>query len=371
MKQNGGATHLPDKVEMKGTPSPVQDEDREELTLIEMGDLQEKAAERMKYYLRKSFGQRSIVHKLIKDYPTRPGKGIRPSFCIAACGAVGGDIENALNTAVTIELLHNSFLIKDDIVDGSDYRRGDVTLNKMYGFELAINAGDALKVLSLLPLVDNMQVIGVRKALQIILEIQHMASRSVEGQIIELDWIKRNIVPTRYQDYYRMCTLKTCWYTCITPARTGIIVGLKNASEQQLSAITEFGRTLGIGFQIRDDVLNLTSTFDLYGKEINGDIREGKRTLMLIHLINSVTPREKEKIVRILEKPRDKKTNDEVDYIRGLMNRHGSIDEAMRVSRRFALKARRVLKNDCTWMTESNWKDFFLRMTNYLIDRNK
>ena len=85
----------------------------------------------------------------------------RPAFRLAAAAAVGGDYRNALNTGAAIELLHSAFLIKDDVVDQSLYRRGDLTLNRKYGLALAANAGDALKILSMSPLIDNLEVIGV------------------------------------------------------------------------------------------------------------------------------------------------------------------------------------------------------------------
>lgn len=339
--------------------------------LEEIDKLNKKIATRMDRYLGRSFERNSLAYTILADYPSRPGKGLRPNLCLTACGAVGGDIENALNTATAIELLHNSFLIKDDIVDRSEFRRGEITLNRKFGFEFAINAGDALKVLSLTPLIDNMEELGVKKALQLIQEIQWMASKSVEGQIIELSWVNQNVVDLKFEDYYDMVTRKTCWYTCITPCRTGLIIGLEEVSKDQLDVMTRFGTRIGIGFQIRDDVLNLISTFQLYGKEINGDIREGKRTLILIHLFNSVANHEKEKIARILKKPREQKTDQEVLYIRKLMDRYSSIEKSMRVSKSFAMRARRILETECEWMTNMRWKDFFFKLTDYMIDRKR
>src|SRR5271170_5123881 len=153
--------------------------------------LRKKVGERMQYYLAKNFQPRSLAYKLLSDYPTRPGKGIRPAFCLAAAASVGGDYANAVNTGAAIELLHNAFL-KDDVVDQSIYRRGELTLNRKYGLALAANAGDALKILSMSPLIDNLEIIGVRKSLQVILEIQNMANRSVAGQITELTYVKKN-----------------------------------------------------------------------------------------------------------------------------------------------------------------------------------
>src|ERR1700733_13315911 len=170
-----------------------------------MALLRKKVGERMQYSLRKNFSPPSLAYKLLSDYPTRPGKGIRPAFCLAAAAAVGGDYRTAVNTGAAIGLLHNAFLIKDDVVDQSLYRRGDLTLNRKYGLALAANAGDALKILSMSPLIDNLDVIGVRKSLQIILEIQNMANRSVAGQITELTYVKNNRTNLDAEDYFRLC----------------------------------------------------------------------------------------------------------------------------------------------------------------------
>lgn len=326
---------------------------------------------RMQYYLKKNFKPNSLAYKLLSDYPTRPGKGIRPAFCLAAAASVGGSYDKAINTGAAIELLHNAFLIKDDIVDQSLYRRGDLTLDRKYGLALAANAGDAVKILSMSPLIDNLSLIGVRKSLQIILEIQEMARRSVEGQIMELTYVKQNRTDLKPKDYFRICENKTCWYTIITPVRTGLIIGSEYATPEQLDTFTRFGLNIGLAFQITDDTLNLKASEKLYGKEIKGDIFEGKRTLILVHLLNSCTSEERKRIRRILKTPRDNKTDSDVTYIYELMQKYSSIEYAEKVAQRLAVKARGILLNECDWMTEKRWKQFFLDQTSYLIKRKK
>jgi len=323
---------------------------------------------RMGYYLQNTFDHDAVSFRLINDYPSRPGKGIRPALCLAACGLLGGNILNALNTATTIEFLHNAFLIKDDLVDGSVYRRHDVTLNRKYGFELAMNTGDALNVLGMTPLFDNLKELGVQKSLQIIREIHRMAAKSVEGQCMELSWVKSNKLDLTPDDYYLMAERKTCWYTCITPCRTGAIIGARSIKASDLESITGFARSIGLGFQIRDDVLNLVASFENYGKEINGDIREGKRTLMLIHLLRSCSDDERDRIGRKLSKSRMKKTNEEVEFIRRAMDRYGSIDASIRVAQGFGSRARKTLERS-GWAKEARWKEFFIELTGYLVER--
>jgi geranylgeranyl diphosphate synthase type II len=336
-----------------------------------MALLRDKVGKRMEYYLQKNFKPGSLAYELLSDYPTRPAKGIRPAFCLAAAASVGGEYESAVNTGAAIELLHNAFLIKDDVVDQSLYRRGDLTLNRKYGLALAANAGDALKILSMSPLIDNLGIIGVRKSLEVILEIQQMANRSVAGQIAELTYVKDNRTDLKPDDYFRLCEDKTCWYTTIAPCRTGLIIGSDNATPAQLDAITRFARDIGLAFQITDDTLNLSASEKVYGKEINGDIMEGKRTLILIHLLNSCSPGELRQVRRILKKPREAKDEKDVAFVRELMERYSSFENAREVAASLARDAGEVLRNECDWMTERRWKDFFLQQTDYLVHRKR
>ena len=324
---------------LKYRSGPIPDDLPEDMAM-----LRRKVGERMQFYLRKNFSPNSLAFELLSDYPTRPAKGIRPAFCLAAAASVGGDYNNALNTGAAIELLHNAFLIKDDIVDQSLYRRGDLTLNRKYGLALAANAGDALKVLSMSPLIDNLGVIGVRKSLQVILEIQNMANRTVAGQIPELTYVKENSTDLTPADYYSLCEGKTCWYTTIAPCRTGLIIGSDNASDGQLDTFTRFALNLGLAFQITDDTLNLSASEKVYGKEINGDIMEGKRTLILIHLLNSCTATELKRMRSILRTPRDAKSEADVYLREGLMEKYASFEYARDVATDLAQEAKDILQ---------------------------
>jgi geranylgeranyl diphosphate synthase type II len=146
---------------------------------------------------------------------------------------------------------------------------------------------------------------------------------------------------------------------------------LDEASPKQLDAITRYALYTGIAFQITDDTLNLTASQSLYGKEIDGDILEGKRTLMLIHTLNSSTSEERNHVRKILARPREVKTETDVEYVRSLMQKYEAIEYAVKIAKQYASKAREVLLNECDWMVEKRWKDFFIEQTNYLVQRKK
>lgn len=302
----------------------------------------------------------------LADYPFRAGKGLRPALCLATCRAFGGRLEHALPSAVALELFHNAFLVHDDIEDESLNRRGAPTMHQMYGIAIAVNVGDALNVLSMTPLLDNLKVIGLEKTLRVFREIERMARESVDGQAMELEWIKNRHWDLAGRDYHVMTRKKTCWYTCITPCRLGALIG---GAGVDLDVFNRFGYYLGVAFQIQDDLLNLVSDDDRYGKEAAGDLWEGKRTLMLINLIERSRPRERERVVRIMSKPREAKTQAEIDWVLEQMHAHGCLEHGRRVSRAFARRAGSRFEAALGELPDSPHKRFLRETVDYVIDR--
>jgi geranylgeranyl diphosphate synthase type II len=244
-----------------------------------------------------------FLYELMLDYPLRDAKGLRPALCVAACRALGGKLESVVRSAAVLELYHNAFLIHDDIEDESLVRRGRPTLHREHGVPIAVNVGDAMLALSLQPLLDNVETIGLGPALRTLRAVARMTRESVEGQALELDWIRRGDVSELGDaDYVRMVEGKTCWYSFITPIEVGAIAA--GASAEILDELHELARVLGVAFQIQDDLLNLAGEIGSYGKEIGGDLWEGKRTLILLHCLRSATPTQRAEITAILAKPR-------------------------------------------------------------------
>ena len=128
-------------------------------------------------------------------YPTREGKGLRPTLTIATCAAFGGSSEDAVRTAAAIEMFHNAFLVHDDIADESTHRRGKPTLHTTHGIGLAVNAGDAHEPARCRPVLANLPTLGLARTLGLIHEVMHMCRETVEGQAIELGWIRRQFRP--------------------------------------------------------------------------------------------------------------------------------------------------------------------------------
>jgi geranylgeranyl diphosphate synthase type II len=274
------------------------------------------------------------LYDLVKAYPARDSKGLRAALCIASCRAFGGSTAQALNSAVALELFHNGFLVHDDLQDGSLFRRGESTLHTRYGNAIAVNVGNATHLQALRTLMDNGEILGPRTTWLVMEEAERMLRHTLEGQAIELGWIFDNACELRDRDYLQMCLKKTCWYSFIHPLRVGAIVatGARLDSER----LCRFGWYLGAAFQIQDDLLNLEGHFQAYGKEIDGDLVEGKRTLMLIHLLQKCSRREKAQLRTMLGAASARRSATNVARLRRLLKKYDSLDYARRCGRQLA-----------------------------------
>jgi len=314
------------------------------------------------------------LYELLADYPFREGKGLRPAICIAACRAVGGRSEQALISASALELFHNAFLVHDDVEDGSQFRRGKVTLFAQHGVPVAINVGDATNVLAMGLLLENTAVIGVRKTLEVFREVERMARESAEGQAMELAWIREGNFELADRDYVRMAYKKTCWYTVIAPLRVGVICGSPPGPEapleDELASLVELGFLAGIAFQIHDDLLNLEADQGLYGKELSGDLWEGKRTVMLLHFIRTARPRERARALRVLGTPRSGKRERDVAWLLDAMIGAGSLEYGRALALDYSERALRA-DGALPFFWDNDDRRFLREMLRYVIDRVK
>lgn len=310
---------------------------------------------------------RRHLYDLVSDYPRRAGRMLRPSLLIATARAFGAELDATINTAVALELLHNAFLVHDDVEDDGLERRGRPTLNILHGTPVAVNVGDALSILSLRPLLDNRYSLGPRLTLQIMEETERMVRESIEGQAIELGWRHDNALGLQDDDYLQMVLKKTCWYTTIFPLRIGALIGTRG--NFGLDHFIRLGFFLGAAFQIQDDVLNLVGDHARYGKELDGDVWEGKRTLMMIRLFQQATPDELERLASMLNRPRAERTAEQVRWIRHLMDSYGCIDHARSTAHALAGAAQHELERCLGHLPESRDKRFVIEISQWVIER--
>jgi geranylgeranyl diphosphate synthase type II len=245
----------------------------------------------------------------------------------------GASLDDAMASAVSIELMHNALLVHDDIEDASDERRGTPTLHTLHGVPLALNAGDAMGLLSLKPLKQNFHRLGLATALRIFDETERMAWETTEGQALELGWMHDNRTDLTDEDYLVMVMKKTCWLAAIHPLRLGCLIGARG--RLPLDPLIRLGFFFGAAFQIQDDLLNLEAG-PAYGKEINGDLLEGKRTLMVIHALRHASPRDRRTLIGFLASPRSRRSPARVAHVRALMTHTGALEHARVVARALA-----------------------------------
>lgn len=321
---------------------------------------------------------------LVREYPSRGGKGIRPALLLATCEAFGGSLGEGLGPAVAIELAHNAFLVHDDIEDGSRRRRGRPTLHELHGTPLAVNAGDALAALALRPLRDG-GPLSSRMSRRVSDEFLQMLAHTIEGQAIELGWRADNVTNLGPSDYLDLIARKTSWYTTVCPLRVGALIG--SSGTASLRPLTRFGFYLGAAFQIRDDLLDLDGPTSRYGKDTLGDIREGKRTLMLLHLLGAASIDERTALIEYLAQVARSASvptrgggagggegrGDEPDLdahdILELMVRYGSLDYAFQFGQGIAAAAYGSFHEAFADVAPSPARDFIEALVPYMLAR--
>lgn len=310
-----------------------------------------------------------LFYSMMRDYPGRKGKGIRGSICLLSCEMLGGDPDLCLDTAAALELFESWVLIHDDIEDQSDMRRGEMTLHKKHSIPLAINAGDSLHNRMWQILLRNKEILGSELTFRIAEEFLYMINRTTEGQHVELSWTENGRFDLTEEDYYSMCKRKTAWYTCISPLRLGgLIAGTKARILDSMKAI---GTDMGLAFQIQDDVLNLLGDETKYGKEICGDIREGKRTLALIHALKNCDSDARVLIETVITKPREDMTDGDVRSVLNAMQKCGSIEHARDKASMFASSARKKFDTSLSAVAESPAKQRIREIIEFVVSRDK
>ncbi len=274
---------------------------------------------------------KDFLYNLIKDYPQRGGKKFRPALVFLCCELFGGNPNDALISAVALELFHNFALIHDDIEDNSEIRRGKPTLHLKWGNALAINSGDALFGLVHETLLKNHQLLNNDLAIKIHTHLNMVMRHTFEGQALDIGWIENNIFPNK-NEYREMIIKKTGFYSGSGPCQCGALIG--GASKDYFNKIGVFGQAIGIGFQIRDDLLNLTENSEHYppspgsggyGKEKGGDILEGKRTLITIELFDRLNNKDGDYLRNILLKSRENVSNEDIKWVIDCAHNSGAI----------------------------------------------
>ncbi len=302
-------------------------------------------------------GEPQEFYASVWDLLDRGGKRFRPAMTFLACECVGGKKEDAIGAAAAVELLHNMTLIHDDIEDQSELRRGKPCIHKIYGVPTAINAGDAMliKVFE----IANSSKIPEERCQRLVAKIAERAYGITWGQAFEFNmWNRKQFTE---EDVIRLLRYKTGALTGLS-TEAGAIAG--GGSEEQLEILGNFGETVGIAFQIVDDLLNVTGDVKEYGKEIAGDIREGKRTVIAAHLLKVANPQDKKTFARLLGKK--KITKNEIRRAIGLYDKYGSIKYAKTKAETYLENAMKALNR----LPASEARNNISSIADFLVSRS-
>jgi octaprenyl-diphosphate synthase len=269
------------------------------------------------------------------------GKRLRPRVVLLSFKAAGGeDISRVVPLAAAVELLHTASLVHDDINDRSDLRRGQTTVNARWGDSLALLAGDFLFI-SLLNLIASFESSVIRVVADSCLAL-------VEGETLQVLTL-RDIKMTE-ETYLKIVGQKTAalFSAC---AQLGAV--LAGEAGQLASALSEYGRNLGIAFQIRDDTLDLVSRRDRLGKPVASDLVQGKMSLATLFAI------------RESQEARDVLLSNDIGRAVELLNETGAIEYAMLKAREYSQKAKEAL----AILVGSSAKDALFDLADYAVAR--
>jgi len=296
---------------------------------------------------------------MLRDYPERGGKMLRGTLLVYTGLAYGASLEGTVPIAAALELFQNWALIHDDIEDASDERRGKPTLHKLYGVPLALNVGDALHALQWALLVRS----GAPRP--VLLEFVRLVERTAQGQHLEMAWMERQRFDLGEPDYMEMVGQKAAYYTAVAPLRLGALA----AGVEPPAAFEEAGIKLGIGFQIVDDVLNLQADPARYGKEIAGDLWEGKRTLILLHFLQTADPKERQRAEDLLRIPREQKPAQEVGWLHQRLLQSGAVAYAQQTAERLLAEGLATLEPVLLKAPKSTFGSLVLEILQSLVRR--
>ena len=310
-----------------------------------------------------------------KEYTLRGGKRLRPIFCILGYKCLSDhNLEAIIAASISLELMQSSLLVHDDIMDEDELRRGKRTFHivckdlcerqfgknksRRFGENIAIVAGDLLEAYGEEVLAkSSFKSDYVKKALATYAEIVKNVGY---GQILDITAERKGSFTE--DDILTIHKLKTASYTIEGPLHIGAL--LAGADEADLQILSAYGIPLGLAFQIQDDILGLFGSEEKMGKPVGSDVREGKKTLLILHALERCTEDEKELLTKALGNERV--TVEEIDTVRAIVRRTGSFEYSKKLVAEMTDKAVQAIKIS-DFRAEA--KDSLINIADFIGDR--
>lgn len=287
------------------------------------------------------------------------GKMLRPALSLITAEAVGGERENALKAGSAIELIHTFSLIHDDIMDDDDMRRGMPSVHKVWGEDVAILAGDTLFSKAFEIIIGSNQEINTPAQINNALAtVADACVKICEGQALDMGFEDRFDVS---EDEYMEMIFKKTGALIAGATKVGAIMG--GASDEVIDAMYEYGRLIGLAFQIQDDYLDLASDEETLGKPIGSDIGKGKMTIIAINGLSSAGENQ-EKLLEILKD--DNNSQEDIDLAIEILTECGAIEYARNLAQNSVNQAKEVLEI----LPDSSSKQVLIDIADFVLERH-
>jgi octaprenyl-diphosphate synthase len=279
------------------------------------------------------------------------GKRIRPALLLLAAKLFPHDERSAVRLGAVVEIIHTATLVHDDIIDEAKTRRGRPAANTQWGNSKCVLAGDWLYMQSFKIAVQERNF----RILDVLIEL---TQQMVEGELLQMEKLGKCI---SLEEHFDLIYRKTACLFSVS-MRMGSLLG--KATEEQENRLAEYGKNLGLAFQIVDDVLDLTASEAVLGKPVASDLREGKVTMAVIHALERCTPAERRLVETVLEERAFKSVQHE--QILAILERYGSIAYAYDEAAKHAEVARKAI---CTF-PDSEVKRALLNIPEFVVERS-
>jgi octaprenyl-diphosphate synthase len=280
------------------------------------------------------------------------GKRIRPSLLLLAAKLMGYRGRGAVRLGAVVEIVHTATLVHDDIIDEAEIRRGQPSANTTWGNARCVLAGDWLYMQAFKIALEERNL----KVLDVLIDL---TQQMVEGELLQMEKLGRLI---SLKEHYDLIYRKTaCLFA--TSMRLGGILG--NATPQQEQCLEDYGRNLGMAFQLVDDVLDLTASEEVLGKPVASDLREGKVTMAIIHALERCTAAERATIETVLRERAFVSVSH--GQILSILERYASIEAANATAESYSEAARKAI---CTF-PDSEIKRALLWVPEFVVERDK
>lgn len=296
------------------------------------------------------------LYKAVRHLPSVGGKRLRPLVAMLACEAVGGKMEKALPFGVALELIHTFTLIHDDIMDEDEERRGIPSVHARFGNDTAINAGDLLFAKAFHVLTDlDVEPTILKKLTR---EIAAMTIQICEGQQMDISFEEMEAGENKLMEMIEKKTARTFQ----SSAKGGAMIG--NGGDIEVKAFENYGRNMGMAFQLWDDCLDVIGGEKL-GKPIGSDIRKRKKTLLVLHAMKNAGEKDKKVLKSILGNK--KVSEEEIDKAIKILKETGSINYVKEKAFDLASNAKKYLEK----IDDSEAKNILIELADYAVERDK